>query len=74
MWQYAFARCGIETIVLPDRYTQIIPYTFLDCTALRQVVCGSGMQKIYPHAFRGCRSLTLLQCSPTVDIASDYKD
>lgn len=73
MWQYAFTRCGLEDIVLPDKVMQIIPYTFMDCKSLRQVYCGSGIKKIHAHSFKGGDSLTDIQCGPDVYVDPDFK-
>ncbi len=73
MWQYAFARCGLETIELPPNVTQIIPFTFMDCKSLTKVTCGPNMRKIYAHAFKGCDNLTVLQHHPKVETSPDYR-
>ena len=57
MWQYAFARCGINSVDIPGGVGQIIAYTFKDCKNLRRVVCHPGMKKIFAYAFEGCENL-----------------
>lgn len=57
MWQYAFARSGIEEIVLPDGMRSVVAFTFFGCRQLRKVTCGSGLRKIRARAFLGCDAL-----------------
>ena len=58
LYQYAFARCGIEEIVLPEK-TRYIPFgAFKDCKSLRRVVCNDALAEISGHAFDGCDRLT----------------
>ncbi len=54
MWQYAFARCGIEEIVIPEKVKDIVPFTFKDCRNLKRIVCGPGLKEISAWAFAGC--------------------
>ncbi len=74
MWQYAFARCGLETVALPPKVTQVIPFTFFDCKRLHTVECGENLQKIYAHAFKGCDSLKYLSHSPKTIVSPDYQN
>ena len=69
MWQYAFARCGIEEIDIPEKVRSIAPYTFKDCASLRKVTCGAGVKKIYGWAFQGCEQLTELYYEPGTEIS-----
>lgn len=60
MWQYAFVRCSIDEIVLPEKLTYIAPFVFKDCKKLRKVVCNGNLEEICAKAFEGCDSLTEL--------------
>ena len=68
MWQYAFARCGIEEIVLPEKVRQIVSFTFKDCRQLKKIVCNDGLQHIRAWAFDGCESLAELMHKPGAGI------
>lgn len=68
MWQYAFARSGIEEVTLPEKVRQIVPFTFKDCKNLRKVVCNSGLREIGAWAFDGCDRLAELMHEPGVKI------
>ncbi|MBR0072492.1 MAG: leucine-rich repeat domain-containing protein [Bacteroidales bacterium] len=74
MWQYAFARCGLESVELPPKVTQVIPFTFFDCKRLQTVACGPNLKKIYAHAFQGCHSLVELRHSQQTIVSPDYKN
>ena len=64
LYQYAFARCGIEEIVLPEK-TRYLPFgAFKDCKNLRKVVCNDALAEISAHAFDGCNQLTEVVNSP----------
>ena len=65
-WQYAFVRCGIEEIVLPEKLKFIPPYAFKDCKKLRKVVCNHELKEICSWAFEGCDNLTEVQYGPNV--------
>ncbi len=69
MWGYAFARCGIEEILLPEHVKSIVPFTFKDCKQLKTVICNPGLKKIYSWAFSGCDRLDDLRCGPDVEIS-----
>lgn len=71
MWQYAFARSGIETINIPGTVSRIIPFTFMDCKNLKSVICHSGIKKICAWAFQGCTSLEVV--TVPADITIDEK-
>ena len=69
LWGYTFCRSGLEEIVLPDSVKIIPSYAFKDCTQLRRVVCGSGMQKISAWAFGGCEKLTEVVHARDVEVS-----
>lgn len=57
MWQYAFTRCGIETITIPGSVNSIVPFTFNHCEQLKTVTFQEGTSKICAWAFKGCIAL-----------------
>lgn len=57
MWQYAFARSGIEEIDIPTTVRSIVPFTFKDCKQLHTVTLHEGTIKINAWAFQGCENL-----------------
>lgn len=63
LWQYAFARCGIEEITLPEKMTSLASFTFLHCKNLKRVTCNAGLKKIHAWAFSGCENLKELYYS-----------
>ena len=69
MWQYAFARSGIETIILTDRIRSIVPFTFKDCERLKTVICNSGLKEICAWAFDGCGNLDEVVFGPGVKVS-----
>lgn len=71
LWGATFCRCGITTIVLPDKLRSIPPFAFKDCKHLRWVVCGRGMRKIRAWAFEGCDRLQKVIYGPDVDVSPD---
>lgn len=71
IFQYTFARCGIEEIALPPRVRTIPPFAFKDCKALRRVECPEGLQKIYAWAFEGCDPSMEIRHSDGCEISAD---
>lgn len=57
MWQYAFARSGIEEIEIPKKMRIIVPFTFFRCPNLKRVIVHSGVNTIYGNAFKDCPNL-----------------
>ncbi len=49
---------GIESVVIPDRVTEIGMEAYRGCTMLEGVEFGSGVTTIGANAFAGCTSLT----------------
>ncbi len=48
----AFIRCGfLNTVILPDSVTELGPNVFWECTALKQLYIGSGLQDISERHF-----------------------
>ncbi len=58
MWQYAFARSGIEQISIPEGVRNIVPFTFFRCPRLRRVEIPKTVTEIYANAFKDCPNLT----------------
>ena len=58
VWPYAFVRCGIEEIILPEKIHSIAPFTFKDCRNLKKIIAGPSLKNVYGYAFGGCDSLT----------------
>ena len=74
LWGYTFSESSFEEIVLPDRLTNLPPFTFANCRNLKRVVCGLGMKKIYAYVFGGCDELREVVCGTDVEISPDaYK-
>lgn len=55
--QYAFTRCGVTSLIIPDEVELIAPYTFYDCQSLQSITIGRGVRRIYGHAFCGLPAL-----------------
>ena len=55
--QYAFVRCGIESVSIPDEVRLIFPYTFHQCHSLKTITLGRGVTRIYGKAFSECAQL-----------------
>ena len=65
---FAFVRCALSDVVIPDSVTTIGFYAFMDCKSLVRVTIGSGVRDILADAFRGCNALeeiriTSIDCS-----------
>ena len=71
IFQYTFARSGIEEIVLPEGVVSIPPFAFKDCKALRRVVCGTALETIHAWAFQGCDALTEVVYAPGTSVSPD---
>ncbi len=71
VFQYTFARCGIEEIVLPAHLATIPAFAFKDCRNLRRVICHPGLKRIHAWAFQGCDSLTEVQHGPETEISPE---
>lgn len=71
IFQYAFARSGIEEIELPAQVNSIPAFAFKDCKSLRRVICNPGLKKIHAWAFEGCDALTDVVHSPETEVSPD---
>ena len=55
----AFEYCEtLQTIVIPERVTEIGAYAFDGCVNLEVIFIPSTVVSIYVYAFRGCSNLT----------------
>ncbi len=50
----------IERVVIPDTMTEISDEAFYNCTALREIIIGAGVESIGRSAFNSCISLRTL--------------
>ncbi len=65
IFAYAFARCGVEEVVLPEK-TRYIPFAaFKDCKRLLRVICNDNLAEIANNAFSGCDQLTEIVNNPS---------
>ncbi|MBO6046342.1 MAG: leucine-rich repeat domain-containing protein [Erysipelotrichaceae bacterium] len=58
LMQYAFVRCGVEEVNVPDEVRLILPYTFTECASLKTIRLGKGVKRIYGKAFSSLPELT----------------
>ena len=59
--QYAFAYCGMDTVVLPPNLTSLSSYSFEDCNSLRYIVMPNTLTEVPDYAFRSCDNLDDIQ-------------
>ena len=71
MWDYAFARSGVQEIKLPEKVVSIVPFTFKDCKNLRKFVCNKSLKKVHPWAFHGCSNLTEFISDEGTEVSPD---
>jgi len=57
LWQYAFTRCGIETVELPEGVKTVSMFAFHECKNLKSVTLSAGTTQILAWAFKNCTSL-----------------
>ena len=55
---WAFSRCGISSVTIPNSVTSIGNFTFYVCSGLTSVTIGSSVTSIGEYAFYGCTRLT----------------
>lgn len=55
--QGAFRGSGIQTLIIPDHVTVIMPDAFYGCANLASVTIGNGMKRIGDSVFFGCKNL-----------------
>lgn len=59
--QYAFANCGMDTLVLPPNLTSLSAYSFNNCDNLRYIVMPNTLTEVPDCAFQGCDNLDDIQ-------------
>lgn len=58
IWDEAFMGCSaLQTVDIPDQFSQLGKSVFRDCTSLEQVTLSSKIQNVGNRAFMGCTSL-----------------
>ena len=57
---YAFARCGLTSITIPNDVTGMGDRSLQDCTSLTSITLGSGLTSIPDSWAEGCRNLEKL--------------
>ena len=48
----------VVSLVIPENYTEIPTYAFMNCDALETVICYAPLEKLEEGTFSGCTSLT----------------
>ncbi|MDO5322408.1 MAG: leucine-rich repeat domain-containing protein, partial [Clostridia bacterium] len=48
----------VVSLVIPENYTEIPAYAFMNCDALETVICYAPIEKLEEGTFSGCTSLT----------------
>lgn len=70
---HAFYRCAsLKTITLGTGITEILEFTFSDCTSLIQIVIPDNVTYIGKNAFKKCTSLTNLTLGNGLTKLDDY--
>lgn len=59
--RYAFANCGMDTLVLPPNLTSLSAYSFNNCDNLRYIVMPNTLTEVPDCAFQGCDNLDDIQ-------------
>ena len=59
--QYAFANCGMDTLVLPPNLTSLSAYSFNNCDNLRYIVMPNTLTEVPDCAFFSCDNLDDIQ-------------
>ena len=63
-------RADLTAVTLPDSYTSIGAYAFINCDSLRSVNIPSSLASIDSMAFRGCTSLESVDLSAAAGLKS----
>ncbi len=61
LWQYAFTRCGIETVTLPEGVKTVSMFAFNECKNLKRFICPRA-----PLTFSPGRLKTALPCKKSM--------
>jgi len=71
LWQYAFTRCGLESIELPEGVKTVAMFAFNECKYLKSVYLSAGTKQILAWAFKNCTSLQDVYVrNPNIEINS----
>ena len=63
---YAFFRCYVQTIIIPDSVEYVGDGAFHSCDSLESLVIGNSVDSIGGGAFYGCTGLTSITAKPAV--------
>ena len=63
---YAFAKCTIRKLTIPDSVKTIGDHAFYNCSSLSGITLGSGLTTIGAYAFSGCTGLTAVTIPDSV--------
>lgn len=69
---YAFARSGITSIMLPNEITEIGNYAFFYCTSLVNVTLPEGITKISGYMFAYCSLLASVELPENITEIGEY--
>lgn len=73
LYKEAFARSGLESMILPDSIEFIHDYhTFKDCKSLKTVTLPSGRKNIGSYMFSGCSALESVVIPAGLEMIGDH--
>ena len=72
IYQYAFSKSGIQSLIFKEGVTTIDTYAFYECSGLNSVVIPNSMKTIGGRAFDGCTSLTSINIPNSVTTIGAY--
>lgn len=55
--EYAFESTGVDTVIIQGRLKQLAPYTFDNCTKLRDIKLPSTLKSLGSYSFYNCYNL-----------------
>ncbi|MBO4721201.1 MAG: leucine-rich repeat domain-containing protein [Prevotella sp.] len=71
--EYAFARCGINTMNIPKNVTSIGDYAFSDCYYLVEVGISSSISEIPQWTFYMCQKLSKVVINSNALVSKNYE-